>query len=74
MIRTVTHCQLLRNITIRINNFIGSISQKKFRMDIPVCLTDHMFSAQLLYQAGDLQTALEIGSDANEAQIKVRNT
>lgn len=43
-------------------------------MDIPVCLTDHMFSAQLLYQAGDLQTALEIGSDADEAQIKIRNT
>ena len=40
-------------------------------MDITVRLTDDAAAAQLLYETGDLQTALEIRSDADETDIEV---
>ena len=66
----VLNSQFIGKILFGIYHRIGTVAQQEFFLDLGACLADDRFGAQILEQAGDLQTALEIAADTHKAHIK----
>ena len=73
MVCTKAHRFLFRNIPFRIDHFIRTVPKKELSLNIPGGLADYVFRSILLKQGCNLQAALEIGSDAHKANVKVSN-
>ena len=62
-----------RRFAFRVNDEIGAVSAQEFFMDIPVRFAENGNGSELLEQAGDLQTRLEIVADADKAGVERRD-
>ena len=74
MVGAYSYRQFFGDIPVRINHFIGAVAQQKFGMNITVCLADDIFCPHFFNQAGNLQTALEVGSDTDKANVEIPDT
>lgn len=73
MIRTVTNGRPFGKLTLRIDDLVRAVAQKKLRLYIPGRTRDDEFCAQLLEQRRGLQRTLKIVSDGDNAGVKVSN-
>ena len=71
VVGAVADRHLFCNVTVRIDDLIRAVSEKELGVNVAVRLADDTAAAQLLYKAGDLQTALEIRSDTDETDVEV---